>query len=457
MWSMFIGWVNQTDSVRLEDHTVEARRLIEVFVLLLIIAALVAWVGGATFLFTHLPPDWPPFWQIAGSAVGGLAWACIIVFVIDRALLIVTDSLFTGGHWLRRGAWSLLLLGIRLGVAVLLNLMVANWIMLSIHADAITIALGQTAKEVIAADTEAIFARHKVSELRAAEGRLEEQLAGQTEQRKAIPLDVNKKEIEALKADKDAVALARLVTRREQDPNADPIQLQRLRIALDKKRTLARELKREAQERADGWTSSMDRQRDETQRALAATRADLRAATTRATSEIATSSQRTEASYSNRGLREMGFQRVRADHPDIARSASIFAAVLVMIELLPIIIKLLPLNNPVAQDVKHILGLETARRRIAAHQVTQEEAIMIAALERRDVIEHKLECYARIASAFGEVQAFRRVLLEELRETQKALRQVAKTHPQEAGMIRAMLLRAFEDALLRLSRLEAAE
>jgi hypothetical protein len=154
----------------------------------------------------------------------------------------------------------------------------------------------------------------------------------------------------------------------------------------------------------------------------------------------------TEAGYLSVSAREIAFKQLEKDHPEIRLTAWRWWLVLLVIELLPIVLKMISSNHPPAAEAQAELAEDATRHRIRVrrlHALEEESSRVldhIAVREALDAVTAEYTIAISYLTSFGHFAA--RVVQEHQRQ-----RDLGRAYPDLAVRLDTAFAQALEAAL----------
>jgi len=211
--------------------------------------------------------------------------------------------------------------------------------------------------------------------------------------------------------DRDALAqrYAALRAQTQADDALAP-QLARLGQQLaDKRRDCNRQLKEASDARA-AYLKEKDAAIADASTQLRDAATTLNQTQSRLNAEQTATSAVTSAAWRDGSSREAAFSRVKSDRADIRHNALLLWLALLLMELLPMLIKLFARNNPVAVSIQEQLSSDCAQARMNTLQSQQSELLWATALQQSQADPEMLTQVAAMQAAGEPLRAFDQIL-----------------------------------------------
>lgn len=428
-------WALGISKARYDDSPPESRHLAVAHLPLLLISMGVAAVAMGFFVYVSLPADLPASLQGWVSAGIGFVWA-LIVGMIDRVLILVGASL--GG---RGSHMKLLLIAVRLGVAALVSNLLAEQLVLAYYAAPIKEAAQKIANEERIRQREQLDGLHGIAGHESAVNTLLEQDRTLDERRRTLPPDVQTALAKVAPCDRQAQRIADRL-------NGLPAQRSDLRSALQRdlqaQRRTCTGLRTAAESLRNRHFDDVRKAMAENSAALVRARTSLDQAQTDRDAEIARQALQTAAWSLDSSSRDIAFARAKADHPDIAKGALGLWSLLFLLEIFPLFIKTIIMNDPIARGTQRILAEATATEQAQLRWIAEMDVAHRKAWQRSNVRAAAVAAEAHHAQALTPVLAYESFLQGQA-DVEQRLRRLTKDNPR----LHAQSLTGFATALRR--------
>lgn len=436
-------------SKTLAEHSLPARALVYTIGLsLLFVTFPLAALGMAVYASANLvSPEWSDAMRWGVVAAAALGWACLVTFGIDRTLLVLADAVDPQNRFARGG-----MLALRLGIAALLSSLVAEEIILWRYRAPIAEAAQQLSIASREATSRQLRGIHGVDAKEQAANAADAALATLRSERAVLPEAVVALQASATRCGRERDALnqryAALRVRAQEDSAQAPALAALAQRAADKRRECGKLLNEAGAAKAT-YLAEKDRAIAE-----ASTQAKDAASTLNNTRQALDQEQHatgasTAAAWRDGSSREAAFAKVKAERADIRRTAGVLWAALLLLELLPLLLKLFASNNPVAVAIGRQLHDESAKERMKSAQTAQMESLWVQTLAGDGATQDAVKQILALHNAAAPLTAFD-YLLQQNEETTARLRRQADAVP--GSEIQRAFLEAQAAAFERLSK-----
>lgn len=435
-WTRFMAWLIGLDADRLATARTESRYAATAIGILLLLSLTFAFMAMAIFSYAKLPADWPPAGRLAGVMVASVGWI-VLMGNIDRVLLLLGEAI-DPGSWRKA-----VLLVARLGVSIMLSVLFAEQIIHFVYAGPISIAAGQLAFERRATDAGRLETLYGLPDLKIQIGAGSQRVNQLAEARRTLPEDVRRRFAEAEKAkssrDRQAAYVAALRTKYNRESR--PAELAYLHDRLSQAQQRAIELSRKwaqlndaAEHARAAYLQDIDDQMGTARGNLSKASQHLDDASAKMRAENQARGEQTNKDFSDGSTAEIALARASLDHPEIVRTVWMLRIVLVVLDVLPIFLKTLVVNNPLFLGSRAILAQEAAAARLRERMSQADQVAWADALVRPDVALAREAAAVANASALAPLHDLER-LVEQLAASEQAMRAAARRHPDQAASI----------------------
>ena len=324
--------------------------------------------GGANIV----PMDWPDTVRYPALGAAAFAYAIVILFGIDRPLIVAADAV---DYRCRVSRWAMLLL--RFVLVFITSYFVAHEILLWMYRAPIMETSRRIEIERNLQDSRELDRQYALSEKsqHAKEAiRLEQQLrAEQT----VIPAAITKGFAAAQKCDAVAQQIASQIHGAERDTVEKAAgRVTFLRRQLETTTTRCHALLRSATVAKAAWQDDLNQRMGEQKQARQTAEKRLHAAAEAAEDGMAQGRKLNSEVARDGSSRDRAFTRLKKENPGIAWTAHLLQAGLLLLELLPLLLKQLSYQNPIFAAVRRDLqsGAERYRLELAFEEARNNAA-----------------------------------------------------------------------------------
>ena len=320
-----------------------------------------------------MPPDWPAWARWLTVALAALCWGGLVAFGIDRTLLVLSDAVDPSNRL--AGA---AMFGLRLCIAFVLSSLVAEELILWRYRAPIAEAAQKLAIESRENTSKQLRSIHGIEQKEQGASAAESTLATLRAERARLPDAVTSLQASATRCGNERDALGQryavLRARAKEDLSlSDALATLGQRVA-DKRRECYKVLS-EASTAKAAFFKDKDRSIAEASEQLRDSNATLAATRHRLDAEQSNTGAATSNAWRDGSSREAAFARVKAERKDVRSNARLLWIALLLLELLPLLGKMLAQNNPVSATIRNHLLEETAKVRMLSVQATSFERL----------------------------------------------------------------------------------
>lgn len=359
--AQFLGFA--AGASNLGAHSPAARQLVyAISSALLFVTFPLAFLGMAIYSSSNfLTAEMTQLQQYALIGGCGLLWAMVVTIGVDRTLLVASDAAS------KSKSWIVGLVIVRFTIAILLSSLVADEIILWRYRSQIQDAQTQIANEARLKLNGDLTTMHGVAEKDKLATDAAAQLAARQAERRQLPEQVIQAQSRANVCDSNRQVLsARYVALREKvkdDPSLRAGMLSIGQQLADKRRECTR-LTTEAATARNDFLLAKDTEINAAKNSQTSANDELSKSRTSRDAEVTTQSQSTVKLWKSGSSREAAFTRVKAERADIKRNSQVIWLALLLLELLPLIVKLFAKNNPVVEQARAQLEADSSAARI---------------------------------------------------------------------------------------------
>ncbi|MGH7109720.1 MAG: DUF4407 domain-containing protein [Stellaceae bacterium] len=386
------AWFAGVDPERLAPHRSSARYLvIAIGMTLALVSGPIVMAAMGSYAYAALP-GWlgsVPRVLIAGSV--GAVWM-IVIWTIDRTLLITSDAV--GGRRL------MLVFGLafRIAFATILASLFSNQLVEFLYAPMLDTTAAHLALSTREQDAARLAKLHGVPAAQHAVTALETEATNLAARYRTIPPSILSKFAVADRCWKQARWLADRVRRWPSDAGWR---------ALAHKDALCRRLHAEAAAEKTAYLQEIAGQIRKNDGLLQAAEGRAESALAKFTADRRQLDASTEAGYSSVSSREIAFEALKQEHPEVRTKARLWWLTLLLLELLPLITKMMTRNNPASAEAEADLAEGAAHHRIRAMRVRALEERCASILSREDVHQSIDMVAAEYTVAMSHLDGFR--------------------------------------------------
>jgi len=412
------------DPRRLARHTSSAQVVIKAIGITMFCFSgpiVAAAMGSYIWLNT---PNLDAILRFAVAATGGVTWALVVLFALDRTLLIAADAVGID-RWLLPSLAFLMRAALAALMASLFAEMLVEWQFAGIATE--------TAQH-IALD---------VSETDA--GRIE-RLNGLPTTKDLVTGLADKSKTLEQKYDTlptDIVAALKAVARCEREVRnlqalllaaaADSDETTRLQKAVDEKEAACRSMRKSAARQRDAYHEKIAALITDNNTARKSADKNFNSVSANVASQRSSLDAITRDGYASVSGRKIGFEKAEQLHPEIRRSAQLWWLAFFVAEMLPVLLKtLLFPNNPVSAesqaDLAEVAGRHRVRSRRAA-LVERELTAILARPETRSAVEKGMIPYVVAGEHLLALNSF----MDELVAVHLRQQNIAREYPDLAA------------------------
>ena len=365
------AWFAGVDPERLAAHRSTSRYLVIALgmVLGLVSGPIVALAMGS-YAYGSLPASLDAAPRLLIAVGIGVAWMTAI-WTIDRALIISSDAVSADRRVLLAAGFAL-----RIGLAGILASIFAGQLVQLLYSKMLDTTAQHLALDLRERDAERLAELHGVPATRKDVAALETKAAELAEQQKTVPVWILDKFGSAELCEKQARLLA---VRVNHWPTPEGWQ------SLARKYASCHKLRADAVHYRDEYLEEVQGRITKNVGLLQGSYE--RAAT--ATANLAVDRRKvdagTEAGYSSISAREIAFEQLQKEHPEVRTNARLWWAALLILELLPVLLKMMSRNNPVAAEAQADLAEDAVQHRIRVKRLQGLEMGTARVLARADV------------------------------------------------------------------------
>ncbi|MBI5331179.1 MAG: DUF4407 domain-containing protein [Betaproteobacteria bacterium] len=401
-----------------------------------------SFLGAALYAQANLVPQ---TWSALESwvvAIGfGLGWGLCISMILDRLMLIASDAISVN--------WALHALAIlRIALVLGSSWVVSDEIVLWVYRAPISDTQRQMALDVRSASLRQIGDLHGLSaSLQDAEkwGRETARLETAAQ---SLPAEI-REGLNAGEACLNAVAKARGLLLRNAPEEISAVHLARLK-QLDIRQQQCKDKWRMAVARRDAWRQEMRERLQEARARQVESDGRLRMTQEAVARENAPQSEAITRNQMDGSNRELAFERLKTQRPEVNRKAMVIWLVLMLLEVTPLMIKWWSSNNPVFQSIRAQLATEASSARMQTAYAEAHEAYFKDALAGMDMREVFQQESLNLQKARGPLSTFDAFCANLDVSAQKA-KTFAQRHPGHAGLVMDAFSGVVEKALGKVS------
>ena len=380
MFASLLSTVAGVSPVTLDEHEPESCWLVYALgIALLFVTFPLAVLGMAVYAASNfISPAWPLWQQNTLIGVAALVWGLVVVFGVDRTLLVLSDAIDPTNRWA-----TLSMVALRFTIAIVLSSLVADEIILWRYRGPIAEAANAIAIDTRGATGSKLDSIHGITQKSQAANTPAATVDALRAERNVLPADVTAKLAIATRCTSERESLTQryvgLRTQARTDETVAPA-LARLGQQLADKRRECVRLTSEASSARAAFLNEKDTAIAEAGTQLRQASSMLSQTQQTLDQEKQTTGAATTAAWQDGSSREAAFSRVKAERPDIKRNALLLWLALLLLELLPLLAKLFAVNNPVSASIRKRLQTEAAEERMQVAQSANFEAAWASTL-----------------------------------------------------------------------------
>jgi hypothetical protein len=428
---------------QLSTHKLVAKTLVYALgITLLFVSFPIAFFGGTAFAAANIPTGLPATAARLSAAAIGLAWACLMVFGVDRTLLIVADAVGSS----RAAQWTMVI--VRFAVAAVLSYLVADQIVMWYYRAPIAQAARVMALEEREAAASKIDNILEVNAKARAVSALATEEADLQARRGHLPPDIQEHINNAHNCYMRVSRLDKRVATLQADTANDwTDEIARLRAIRSNENAVCWGFQSIANKAKTVYYADISSRLDTNTATRAAAEPDLQQAKQKATAEKREDGDAIVRAYSDGSSREVAFERLQQDRTDIHRKSWAIRFALFILELLPLTLKMLARNNPVVSENRAVLATEAARHdsQVDYHKIYREQWIA-GALDKHSEFRANVSRYiAGSQSAMASLASFEDFCTY-LDSCRQRMNDTVARHPHHAHLVLSAYTRAVEAA-----------
>lgn len=424
------AWVAGVDPERLAAHRSASRYLVvAIGMALALVTGPTVMLAMGSFAFGSLPESWGVPSRLLIAVALGLVWMMAIL-TIDRALLISADAIPSD----RRGM-LFAGLALRIGLAAILASLFSEMAVKLLYADMLNTTAQHLALDQRERDATRLAALHGVSAAQKAVMGLETMKAELAEKQKVLPDAIRTRFANADACDRQARQIATWVNR---DPTPEHWQV------LSRKRANCQRLRSEAVHERQQYLQEIAAQIRENDDRMRVAQGRAETAVAGSAADRQKIDAGTASGYASMSARDVAFETLQREHPEVRFNVWLWWTALLIFELLPVTLKILSRNNPVAAEAQADLAEGLSQHRLRIMRLHALEARYEAVLARPDVQQAIDAATAEYTVAANRVTSFR-----------EFIENIAKDHARQRDLERAapdLAARAHEAYLDALAR-----
>ena len=425
------AWFAGVDPERLAAHRSASRYLvIAIGMALILVTGPTVMVAMGSFAYGSLPEAWGVPTRLLIAVVIGLLWMMAIL-TIDRALLISADAIPSD----RRGM-LFAGLALRIGLAAILASLFSEMAVKLLYADILNTTAQHLALDQRERDAARLTALHGIPAAQKAVAGLEATKMELAEKQKVLPEAIRVRFAHADACDRQARQIAIWVNR---DPTPE-----RWR-ALSRKRAACQTLRSQAVHERHQYLEEIAAQIRENDDRLHAAQGRAETALTGFTADRQKIDAGTASGYASMSARDVAFESLLRQHPEVRFNVWLWWTALLIFELLPVTVKILSRNNPVAAEAQADLTEGLSQHRLKIIRLRAFDARYEAVLARPDVQQAIDEATAEYTVAANRVTAFRE-FIEGVAKDHARQRDLERAAPDLAARAHAAYLDALAQA-----------
>jgi hypothetical protein len=423
----FLAKIVGADIELIEAHKPAARNLTyAIAIMLLFVTFPISFLGGFIYSLANLVPlDWPTGIRILSAALIGCGWASMITFAVDRSLLIVADAIGSDRRWPYAS-----MLALRFAVAIVLANLVADEIIHWWYRAQIMEMSQHMSLEKREMSAKQLNEIHGIPRLHGEVAIFTKTMEQLEAQKNNLPAGIQNRFVSAKKCDDSALRLQAGLYAVHSDGTENTAQkIADLRQQYAQKRRECAMIWRDAQKTKDAYDADISAKIQKNTSSLTAVNSRLNAASAKAQDEIQKNGEEISTLYADGSARDMSFARVKKENSDVLLYSWGIKAGLLLLELLPLLIKTLLINNPISAEIRAILEEEAAIQRNRANASRIAEFIFNLALGDEEMQKLRMDADKTVIAAAQPMDSLFR-LLDRMYQTEKKVHEMTRRYPE---------------------------
>jgi hypothetical protein len=425
------AWFAGVDPERLAAHRSASRYLVLALGTTLgLVTGPIVLLSVGSYAFGSLPETLGVATRLLIAVPIGAAWM-VAIWTIDRALIISSDAIGS-----ERRAVLCVGLALRIGLAAILASIFSNQLVQFLYAPMLDTTAQHMALDQRQRDAEQLARLHGLPVAEQGVVALEAKAKALAEQHRVLPNWIVDKFTAVDACDKQARQLANRVNR---GPTPQGWR------ALSQKRAACQRLRTDATRQREEYLQEISVKIRENSELLRAARGRADAAAANVTADRRKIDAGTAAGYVSISARDVAFETLMREHPEVRINARLWWLALLILELLPVMLKMMSRNNPVAAEAQADLAEGASLHRLRATRLQALEERYASVLTRADVQRAIDDVTAEYAVGLSRVTAFRE-FIDHLVQDHLRQRDVARAAPDLEAQAHAAYLEAIASA-----------
>lgn len=446
--SELIVWLAGVEPRQLDHHTSAAQFLVKALgITQAIVTGPIIFLAMSFFAYGSLPVEISQPWLRGLVAVtAGLAWCAIVLIGVDRTLIIVSNAV-----GIAQPLATKLGLLLRIGLAAIMANLFADMIIEWRYAGISNETAQHLALDLREKDAERLAVLNELPAAQEEIAALTEKSKQLTTQYRVLPKEIVAKFATAGRCETEARRLATSVARLEHNAS-NSNEASQSRHALFDKNTTCRKMRADATRQRTTYLRSVEAQMAKNAALLETAHEKTVAISDKVAAERAAMDRSTIAGYSSMSGRDVAFEKVKEEHPDIRLKARLWWLAFFAAELFPILLKsVLSHNSPVAAEAQADLAEGASRHRIRSQRASMVEKQYMGILSSNEVHMAIDAAAVPYAAAMEHLDGFRHLLDRLIIERQRR-EKIGRDFPDLAGTVHAAYAEAVANALGALFR-----
>lgn len=387
-----------------------------------------------------VPKDWPTHQRMIAICCAGFVWGTMLAFILDRLLIMVSDAI--GGGLLAIGV----LIIMRLALVTSSSWLVTDEIRLWWYRAPIAETQRQMSLDKRQEFEKQLADLHKIGDKSSNTDKLMTEVARLEDEGKLLPAAISEEYNKVNSCDSRSRQLAESLRTLVNESDAYDALRQRLQV----NRYDCRMLRQKADSEKNAWRNELNALIQDARTSKKEAETDLANARKEADAEAKPGAVAIKSNFDDASSREMAFEKLSHDRPEIALKARVLWIFLILFEIAPLLAKWVATNNSAFLDNRAKFAAESGQARMKERDAVSQEFCFAEALNTKDLQDYRIQDSAKQVRAQacldGFTQYCRRLdIASEVREN------TIRNHPHLAARVQEAFLQAATQGLTELS------
>lgn len=328
-----------------------------------------------------VPKDWPTQQRMIAICCAGFVWGIMLAFILDRLLIMVSDAMGDG----LLAIWVLIIL--RLALVVSSSWLVTDEIRLWWYRAPIAETQRQMSLDKRQEFDKQLADLHKIGDKSSNSDKLTTEVVRLEDEGKVLPAAIAEEYNKVDSCDARSRQLAENLRTLVNDSDAYDALKQRLQV----NRYDCRMLRQKADSDKNSWRNELNTRIQDARASKKEADTDLVNARKEADAEAKPGAVAIQSNFDDASSREMAFEKLSHDRPEIALKARVLWIFLILFELAPLLAKWVATNNSAFLDNRAKLAAEAAQARMEESEAISQEIHFVEAMNSNQVRNDRVQ------------------------------------------------------------------